>query len=103
VRSVESPPPYEFPTEKAVQEKPKPKPETAAKVKTVFFKDIEGRSMNLTDLPISMTIAEVKRKLAAEKSVRNDSTTRFIFGGKPLMDGKFKFKLTRISNTAPVK
>ena len=83
VRSVEPPPPYELPS----SEKAPDKPETRC-IETVFFKNIEGRSMNLTKLPITMTIAEVKARLAAEKDVENDETVRYIWGGKTLDDSE---------------
>lgn len=44
--------------------------------------------MTLEDLPITMTISQVKAKLAAEKNVENDDTLRFVWGGKNLIDGE---------------
>ena len=44
--------------------------------------------MTLEDLPIAMTISQVKAKLAAEKNMENDDTLRFVWGGKNLVDGE---------------
>lgn len=44
--------------------------------------------MTLEDLPVTMTISQVKAKLAAEKNMENDDTLRFIWGGKNLIDGE---------------
>lgn len=44
--------------------------------------------MTLEDVPISMTISQVKERLSEEKHLENDTTIRFIFGGKNLDDAK---------------
>ncbi|KAK3384031.1 hypothetical protein B0T24DRAFT_588635 [Lasiosphaeria ovina] len=98
VRSVEPPPPYDpsrdikdpLAEKPPLQQQPaRPTPAAPAGaagivLKTVFFRNIEGRSMTLEDLSITMTIAAVKAKLAAEKNMENNDTIRFIWGGKTL-------------------
>ncbi|KAK4207650.1 hypothetical protein QBC37DRAFT_327001 [Rhypophila decipiens] len=91
VRSIEPPPPY-IPNNSGFPDDKKDTPVQALPstiiIKTVFFKNIEGRSMTLEDLPISMTIGQVKDKLGTEKHMENDSTVRFTFGGKTLDEKK---------------
>jgi len=88
VRSLEAPPPYSdtspsSPGQATTGDKP-------IQLRTVFFKTIEGRSMTLETVPITMTIGEVKARLLTEKNMEQEDQLgyRFIFGGKPLADDK---------------
>ncbi|KAM7207857.1 hypothetical protein V8F20_001899 [Naviculisporaceae sp. PSN 640] len=90
VRSVDPPPPYVsnnagFPNDKKGAATQDP---SGIILGTLFFKDGNGRSLTLENVPISMTVAKVRERLSNEKYVEYDSTRRFTFGGKPLDDAK---------------
>lgn len=53
----------------------------------MFFKDGDGRSYRLEDIPISWTIGQLKRKLGGEKALDYEHL-RLIYGNKTLRDGK---------------
>lgn len=55
-------------------------------LRTVFVKDLEGRTRTLENIPADMTIKDFKVKLG-QKLGFNTADTRLIFGSKPLIDG----------------
>jgi len=55
--------------------------------KTLFFKDLDGRTLTLEDVPVMVTVAVLRKKLADEKGIKAQHL-RFIYGGKELQDEK---------------
>lgn len=55
-------------------------------LRTVFVKDLEGRTRTLENIPADMTIKDFKVKLG-QKLGFNTADSRLIFGSKPLTDG----------------
>ncbi|KIH86904.1 hypothetical protein SPBR_08646 [Sporothrix brasiliensis 5110] len=100
IRSVvEAPPPYNVEPDAPVQvarkaTAPVPAPATAASssssaapsvpvLKTLFFKDLDGKSLVLSDVGIDTRMSAVFRRLAEEKSMDTE-WLRFIWSGKQL-------------------
>ncbi|ERT02894.1 uncharacterized protein SPSK_09716 [Sporothrix schenckii 1099-18] len=96
---VEAPPPYNAEPDAPVQvarkaTAPVPAPATAASssssagpsvpvLKTLFFKDLDGKSLVLRDVGIDTRMSAVFRRLAEEKSM-DVEWLRFIWSGKQL-------------------
>jgi hypothetical protein len=55
-------------------------------LRTVFVKDLEGRTRTLENIPADMTIKDFKVKLG-QKLGFSTTDSRLIFGSKPLTDG----------------
>jgi hypothetical protein len=55
-------------------------------LRNVFFKNLDGRTLTVNDIPISWTIKQLRKKLS-DKHAMNVDEYRFIWGGKQLNDG----------------
>ncbi|KAL1891278.1 hypothetical protein Sste5346_007737 [Sporothrix stenoceras] len=97
IRSVtEAPPPYNAepdaepapmvarPSTAAAPSAPRAAPHI---LKTLFFKDLDGKSLVLNDVPIDLPLSAVFRRLAHEKAI-DVEWLRFIWSGKQLKDNK---------------
>jgi len=56
-------------------------------LKTLFFKDLDGRTLTLEDVPVKATVQVLRKMLADEKGIKAENL-RFIYGGKELQDDK---------------
>jgi hypothetical protein len=75
-RNPSSPSPFEL----------RPPSYTAPILRTVFVKDLEGRTRTLENIPADMAIKDFKVKLG-QKLGFSTTDSRLIFGSKPLTDG----------------
>jgi Ubiquitin family len=51
----------------------------------VFFKNVDGKTLTLHDIPISWKVEELREKLEREKAI-DTGEYRFLWGGKQLQD-----------------
>jgi hypothetical protein len=55
-------------------------------LKTIFFQNLDGRTLALHDIPISWKIKQLREKLGRERALEVDYY-RFLWGGKQLDEG----------------
>lgn len=54
-----------------------------------MFKDLDGKTLNLHQIPLSWTVAELRDKLGNEKNLSDIvESFRFIWNGKQFEDSK---------------
>ena len=63
-------------------------PEAVIILKTLFFRDLDGKSLTLTDVDIDTPLNDVFRRLGSEKAMDTE-WLRFIWSGKQLQEGVF--------------
>jgi hypothetical protein len=57
-------------------------------LQNVMFKPVQGPTLVLHGVPLSMKVHELKRKLGEERGMRDEAEfSRYIWGGKQLEDG----------------
>jgi hypothetical protein len=56
-------------------------------IKSLFFKNFEGKTFNLTDVPLSWTVSALQKRVGLEQGYEPE-TLRFLWGGKSLESGK---------------
>jgi hypothetical protein len=56
-------------------------------LKTIFFRDLDGRSLSLTDVPLDMTVQAMADRLGNEKAM-DTSWLRFTWSGKQWNPGR---------------
>ncbi|CAK7230415.1 hypothetical protein SBRCBS47491_007576 [Sporothrix bragantina] len=100
IRSVtEAPPPYygnpdAMPSKAGASSEKSPETapvpalrETTITIKTLFFKDLDGKSLTLTDVDVDTRMSDVFRRLGEEKAM-DVEWLRFIWSGKQLNGDK---------------
>jgi len=81
---LQSPPNYQ----EVVSANTTPAPDTDGAntvISTLFFKTIQGRTLALAQVPISLTVKELMTRLVEEKNLDDPKFLRLIYGGKQLM------------------
>lgn len=62
-------------------------------IKTLYFTSMDGRSLTLSDLPVTMKISDVSNKLVKEKNLPGGVKLRFLWGGVTLNERAFSLSL----------
>ena len=56
-------------------------------IKSLFFKNFEGKTFSLADVPLSWTVSALQRRVGLEQGY-DPETLRFLWSGKSLESGK---------------